>query len=100
MFRGGTEGWKVAGVKIPVTITFVYVQESRLYRGMAKSENAPHIFAIADASYHSMLHQKTSQCIVISGESGAGKTESANFLLRQLVTLGKVKTSFSGSLLH
>ncbi|XP_076034447.1 STKc_myosinIII_N_like and MYSc_Myo21 domain-containing protein ninaC isoform X2 [Oratosquilla oratoria] len=64
-------------------------KESRLYRGMVKSENPPHIYAMADNAYHSMLHQKMSQCIVISGESGAGKTESANFLLKQLVTLGK-----------
>ncbi|XP_069183192.1 myosin-IIIb [Procambarus clarkii] len=64
-------------------------KESRLHRGMVKSENPPHIFAMADNAYHNMLHQKQQQCIVISGESGAGKTESANFLLKQLVTLGK-----------
>ncbi|XP_063883342.1 myosin-IIIb-like isoform X3 [Scylla paramamosain] len=64
-------------------------KESRQYRGMVKSENPPHIFAMADNAYHNMLHQKQQQCIVISGESGAGKTESANFLLKQLVTLGK-----------
>ncbi|XP_018026744.1 myosin-IIIb [Hyalella azteca] len=64
-------------------------RESRLYRGMVKSENPPHIYAMADAAYHALLHHKTSQCIVISGESGAGKTESANLLLKQLVTLGK-----------
>ncbi|KAK8720309.1 hypothetical protein OTU49_013424, partial [Cherax quadricarinatus] len=63
--------------------------ESQLHRGMVKSENPPHIFAMADNAYHSMLHQKQQQCIVISGESGAGKTESANFLLKHLVTLGK-----------
>ncbi|XP_047481319.1 myosin-IIIb-like isoform X4 [Penaeus chinensis] len=64
-------------------------KESRMHRGMGKSENPPHIYAMADNSYHTMLHQKQQQCIVISGESGAGKTESANFLLKQLVTLGK-----------
>ncbi|MCL4133536.1 UNVERIFIED_CONTAM: hypothetical protein GTU68_031693 [Idotea baltica] len=55
---------------------------------MVKSESTPHVFAMADSAYHTMLHQKTPQCIVISGESGAGKTESANLLLMQLVTLG------------
>ncbi|KAK7063234.1 Myosin-IIIa, partial [Halocaridina rubra] len=64
-------------------------KESRQHRGMVKSENPPHIFAMADNAYHNMLHQKQQQCIVISGESGAGKTESANFLLKHLVTLGK-----------
>ncbi|XP_068215254.1 myosin-IIIb-like isoform X2 [Palaemon carinicauda] len=65
-------------------------KESHLFRGMVKSENPPHIFAMADNAYHNMLHHKMPQCIVISGESGAGKTESANFLLKHLVTLGKV----------
>ncbi|KAK4296506.1 hypothetical protein Pmani_030996 [Petrolisthes manimaculis] len=64
-------------------------RESHLHRGMVKSENPPHIFAMADNAYHNMLHQKQQQCVVISGESGAGKTESANFLLKHLVTLGK-----------
>ncbi|RWS27882.1 myosin-IIIb-like protein [Leptotrombidium deliense] len=62
---------------------------SHLYSNRTKSENSPHIYAVADSSYHSMLHQKKNQCIVITGESGSGKTESANFLLRQLVFLGK-----------
>lgn len=68
----------------------IYSEEvSQRYRNRAKLDNPPHIFAVADAAYHSMLHQKRNQCIVISGESGAGKTESANLLLRQLVALGK-----------
>ncbi|XP_076374166.1 myosin-IIIb-like isoform X1 [Tachypleus tridentatus] len=61
---------------------------SLVYRNHAKADNAPHIFAIADSAYHSMLHQRQNQCVVISGESGAGKTESANFLLKQMVSLG------------
>ena len=60
-----------------------------LYRNKAKSDNPPHIFAIADTAYNAMLHHRQSQCVVISGESGAGKTESANFLLKHLVFLGK-----------
>ncbi|KZS21454.1 Neither inactivation nor afterpotential protein C [Daphnia magna] len=64
-------------------------REVYMYRNRARSDNPPHVFAMADAAYHAMLHQRRSQCIVISGESGAGKTVTANFLLKQLVTLGK-----------
>lgn len=45
---------------------------------------------MADAAHQALLHQKQHQAIVISGESGAGKTESANLLLKQLVFLSKV----------
>lgn len=57
--------------------------------GKTRSENPPHIFAVADAAHQSLVHQKQNQAIVISGESCSGKTESANLLLKQLVYLGK-----------
>lgn len=63
--------------------------EQRRYRGQARSDNPPHIFAVADAAYQALLHQRQNQAIIISGESGAGKTESANLLLKQLVYLSK-----------
>ncbi|XP_066603378.1 myosin-IIIb-like isoform X2 [Prorops nasuta] len=63
--------------------------EQRRYKGQARSDNPPHIFAVADAAYQALLHQRLNQAIVISGESGAGKTESANLLLKQLVYLSK-----------
>lgn len=59
------------------------------YSGKSRSDNPPHIFAIADICHQALIHQKQNQAIVISGESGAGKTESANLLLKQLVFLGK-----------
>ncbi|XP_063238781.1 myosin-IIIb-like [Bacillus rossius redtenbacheri] len=74
----------------PFTDLGLYTDEDmRRYRGQARSDNPPHIFAVADAAYQALLHQRQNQTIVISGESGAGKTESANLLLKQLVFLGK-----------
>lgn len=64
-------------------------QHQRRYSGKSRSDNPPHIFAVADICHQALIHQKQNQAIVISGESGAGKTESANLLLKQLVFLGK-----------
>ncbi|KAG8138875.1 hypothetical protein E2320_001663 [Naja naja] len=57
-------------------------KHSRLYMGAKRTCNPPHIFAMADTAYQSM-------CIVISGESGAGKTQSSHLLVQQLTILGK-----------
>ncbi|XP_055383448.1 myosin-IIIb-like [Condylostylus longicornis] len=68
---------------------FYTTQNQKRYVGKSRSDNPPHIFAVADAAHQALIHQKTNQAIVISGESGSGKTESANLLLKQLVYLGK-----------
>ncbi|XP_048223562.1 myosin-IIIa [Perognathus longimembris pacificus] len=62
---------------------------SQLYIGAKRSANPPHIFAMADLGYQSMITYHADQCIIISGESGAGKTESAHLLVQQLTVLGK-----------
>uniref|UniRef100_A0A2K6G0X6 non-specific serine/threonine protein kinase n=1 Tax=Propithecus coquereli TaxID=379532 RepID=A0A2K6G0X6_PROCO len=62
---------------------------SKLYIGAKRTANPPHIFAMADLGYQSMITYNSDQCIVISGESGAGKTESAHLLVQQLTVLGK-----------
>lgn len=56
----------------------------------------PHIFAVADTAYHCMLRERNNQCIVISGESGSGKTESTNFLLHHLTALSQKGSHGSG----
>lgn len=56
----------------------------------------PHIFAIADVAFHRMLRERKSQCVVISGESGSGKTESTKLLVHHLTALG-LKTQASNS---
>ncbi|XP_025078499.1 unconventional myosin-IXa-like isoform X4 [Pomacea canaliculata] len=59
----------------------------KMYQNKRLGELPPHIFAIADAAYHTMLKTRQNQCIVISGESGSGKTESTNLLLHHLTAL-------------
>ncbi|XP_015334428.2 myosin-IIIb [Marmota marmota marmota] len=64
-------------------------QFSRLYHGVKRISNPPHIFASADAAYQCLVTFSKDQCIVISGESGSGKTESAHLIVQHLTFLGK-----------
>uniref|UniRef100_A0A915Q5E8 Myosin motor domain-containing protein n=1 Tax=Setaria digitata TaxID=48799 RepID=A0A915Q5E8_9BILA len=54
------------------------------YQGQSIGTLPPHIFAIADNAYRDMKRTKQSQSIIVSGESGAGKTESQKYILRYL----------------
>lgn len=58
-----------------------------MYQEKALGALPPHIFAVADSSYHTMLSERQNQSIIISGESGAGKTEATKFLLHHLMSL-------------
>ncbi|KAJ4955072.1 hypothetical protein NE237_011855 [Protea cynaroides] len=58
------------------------------YKGAAFGELSPHPFAIADAAYRQMINEGISQSILVSGESGAGKTESTKMLMRYLAYMG------------
>lgn len=58
-----------------------------MYQGMELGALPPHIFAVADGSYHAMLGERENQSVIISGESGAGKTEATKFLLHHLMSL-------------
>uniref|UniRef100_A0A8B9DNE0 Myosin VIIB n=1 Tax=Anser cygnoides TaxID=8845 RepID=A0A8B9DNE0_ANSCY len=59
----------------------------RLYCNKRIGELPPHVFAIADNCYFNMKRNKRDQCCVISGESGAGKTESTKLILQFLAAV-------------
>jgi len=51
---------------------------------LALDEEDPHVFAVAAAAHRNMISGGKNQAVIISGESGAGKTESASFMLQYL----------------
>ncbi|KAJ2386494.1 class II myosin, partial [Coemansia sp. RSA 2611] len=64
------------------------------YKNKKRTEVAPHIFSIADAAFHDMLHSKENQSILITGESGAGKTENTKKVIQYLTAIaGDHKTA-------
>ncbi|KAL4571155.1 hypothetical protein LXL04_017906 [Taraxacum kok-saghyz] len=58
------------------------------YNGAPFGELNPHVFAIADASYRAMINEGKSQSILVSGESGAGKTETTKLIMQYLTYVG------------
>ncbi|CAJ0574360.1 unnamed protein product, partial [Mesorhabditis spiculigera] len=59
-------------------------KEMELYQGATQYENPPHIYALADNMFRNMLIERESQCVIISGESGAGKTVAAKYIMNYI----------------
>lgn len=59
-------------------------------------DNAPHIFAVAEDMFSNMLIDSEKQCVIISGESGAGKTVSAKFIMSYIAEVRLMKEKFRG----
>ncbi|XP_072340030.1 unconventional myosin-Vb-like [Scyliorhinus torazame] len=58
------------------------------YSGQNVGDMDPHIFAVAEEAYKQMAGDEKNQSIIISGESGAGKTMSAKYMMRYFATVG------------
>ncbi|XP_050097643.1 unconventional myosin-Va isoform X3 [Anopheles aquasalis] len=60
----------------------------RTYRGHSMGELEPHIFAVAEEAYAKLEREKCDISIIVSGESGAGKTVSAKYAMRYFAAVG------------
>uniref|UniRef100_A0A673CA31 Myosin VC n=1 Tax=Sphaeramia orbicularis TaxID=375764 RepID=A0A673CA31_9TELE len=59
------------------------------YSGQNMGDMDPHIFAVAEEAYKQMARNHKNQSIIVSGESGAGKTVSARFAMRYFAVVSK-----------
>ena len=59
-----------------------------MYRGKNMGELDPHIYAVAEEAFTKMERENRNQSIIVSGESGAGKTVSAKYAMRYFATVG------------
>uniref|UniRef100_A0A8B9NLF6 Myosin VC n=1 Tax=Accipiter nisus TaxID=211598 RepID=A0A8B9NLF6_9AVES len=59
------------------------------YSGQNMGDMDPHIFAVAEEAYKQMARNNKNQSIIVSGESGAGKTVSARYTMRYFATVSK-----------
>ena len=58
-----------------------------MYKEKRRGDTKPHIFATSDIAFHDMLEMRENQSILITGESGAGKTENTKKVIQYLAAI-------------
>ncbi|KAJ8399768.1 hypothetical protein AAFF_G00408730 [Aldrovandia affinis] len=77
----------------PFKTLSIYTEELSLqYYGKEQRRNPPHVYAIADSAFSQSQNSTQEQCIVISGQSGSGKTEATKLIVQYLSTMYQGKT--------
>lgn len=66
----------------------IYTDETlQRYKGKNRLEVPPHVFGIAETAYYNMNAYHENQCVIITGESGAGKTEAAKRIMQYIAAV-------------
>lgn len=78
----------VALVLIDIVDLGIYIDSVlQSYKGKNRLEMPPHVYSIAESAYYNMNAYHENQCVIISGESGAGKTEAAKRIMQYIAAV-------------
>ena len=69
----------------------------RMYKGQSREDTKPHIFAMADAAFKNLVEDGENQSILVTGESGAGKTENTKKVIQYLAAVATSEFSSTRS---
>ena len=72
----------------------IYTNEYiKMYKGQSREETRPHIFAMADQAFRNLVEEGENQSILVTGESGAGKTENTKKVIQYLAAVATSETT-------
>lgn len=72
----------------------IYTNEYiNMYRGRSREDTKPHIFAVADEAFRNLVEEGSNQSILVTGESGAGKTENTKKVIQYLAAVAQSDSS-------
>eukprot|EP00033_Pygsuia_biforma_P000943 GCRY01001085.1.p1 GENE.GCRY01001085.1~~GCRY01001085.1.p1 ORF type:complete len:1015 (-),score=310.27 GCRY01001085.1:527-3571(-) len=83
----GANGNVVVSVNPYKAVSLYKKEDIECYVGRNTWQNPPHIYALADNAYRDMLKNGLDQCVLVTGESGAGKTEATKQLMGYIVAV-------------
>ncbi|KAF7167206.1 hypothetical protein CNMCM5623_000601 [Aspergillus felis] len=76
----------------------IYTNEYvKMYKGRSREETRPHIFAMADEAFRNLVEEGENQSILVTGESGAGKTENTKKVIQYLAAVATTDTPYARS---
>ncbi|XP_024920049.1 myosin-16-like isoform X3 [Cynoglossus semilaevis] len=70
---------------------------AQMYKGKKRNEVPPHLFSVSDNAYHDMMMEHENQSMLITGESGAGKTENTKKVIQYFANVGASGSKASDS---
>ncbi|TQS33745.1 hypothetical protein Golomagni_05898, partial [Golovinomyces magnicellulatus] len=67
-----------------------------MYKGRSREDTKPHIFAVADEAFRNLVEEGRNQSILVTGESGAGKTENTKKVIQYLAAVAQADNGSRG----